>query len=66
MHYIDIFLFREIAYINKENEIEGLGRAWLPFSSIGFRIFINAINPFKPKPVGVVLREKFNNSNKYN
>lgn len=52
-------LFREIAYINKQNEIEGLGRAWIPFTAWGIKLFATAINPLKSRPIGAILRKWF-------
>ncbi|OFX69183.1 MAG: hypothetical protein A2X14_01440 [Bacteroidetes bacterium GWD2_33_33] len=54
-----IFIFREIAYVNDDNELVGLGRSYIPFGILGLSIFLKCIGPFKPKPLGVVLKKSY-------
>ena len=54
-------IFREIAYVNNSKEVLGLGYSYLPLNWFGIKLFIQCICPFKPKPVGVVLKLKYNN-----
>jgi len=53
-----LFIFREIAYINKNNELIGLGRSYIPLSIFGLKIFLRCLNPLNPKPLGVVLEQR--------
>lgn len=56
---INLFFFREIAYLNKVNEIEGFGRAWIPISKDGLKIIYHTMVTFNPKPIGLVLRKLY-------
>lgn len=53
------FIFREIAYVNGNNELNGLGRSYLPINFFGFFVFWKCIFIFNPKPLGVVLKKKY-------
>ena len=55
------FIFREIAYVNDNNELNGLGRSYLPINFFGLYVFWKCILIFNPKPLGVVLKAKYNN-----
>lgn len=55
----NLFLFREIIYINEFNKIEGFGRSWIPINFFGIKLFLQATNFFNPKPVGAILNKKF-------
>lgn len=51
-----ICIFREIAYLGTNGEVEGLGRSWIPWSRYFFKLLIRSFNFFDPKPIGVAIK----------
>jgi len=60
------YIFREIAYVNNNNELIGLGRSYLPINIFGLSVFWKCIFIFNPKPLGVVLKMKYGDNIRIN
>jgi len=54
-----IVIFREIGYTDNERKLIGIGRSYMPLNLLSLGIILRCICLFKPKPLGLVLKERF-------
>lgn len=57
------FIFREIAYVESNSELVGVGRAWIPFSTMGWQVAKKAVLTLRAKTtVGQAIEQLVQNN----